>query len=112
MRYKLIGYNIYVMRQSACLIINPITVASFAPLFNCGWSSIRLNDWPNINLVDIFKLIRTGLSLMCCLLIRNSTGGFHLLEYFSGIVSHPGVLQVPRNVFVESSSLIHHRSYS
>ena len=27
-RYKRIGYNLNVMRQSACLVINPITVAS------------------------------------------------------------------------------------
>ena len=25
MRYKRIGYNLNVMRQSACLVINPIT---------------------------------------------------------------------------------------
>ena len=35
MRYKRIGYNINVMRQSACLVIDPITVDSFACLFNC-----------------------------------------------------------------------------
>ena len=35
MRYKRIGYNINVMRQSACLVVNPITVDSFASLFNC-----------------------------------------------------------------------------
>ena len=36
MRYKRIGYNLfYVMRQSACLVINPITVDSYAALFNC-----------------------------------------------------------------------------
>ena len=34
MRYKRIGYNINVMRQSACLVINPITVDSLASLFN------------------------------------------------------------------------------
>ena len=34
-RCKRIGYNINVMRQSACLAINPITVDSFASLFNC-----------------------------------------------------------------------------
>ena len=28
MRYKRIGYNLNVMRQSACLVINPITVDS------------------------------------------------------------------------------------
>ena len=35
MRYKRIGYHINVMQQSACLVINPITVDSFASLFNC-----------------------------------------------------------------------------
>ena len=34
MRYKRIGYNLNVMRQSACLVINPITVDGFAALFN------------------------------------------------------------------------------
>ena len=35
MRYKRIGYNLNVMRQSACLVIHPITVDGFAALFNC-----------------------------------------------------------------------------
>ena len=35
MHYKHIGYNINVMRQSACLVINPITVNSLSSLFNC-----------------------------------------------------------------------------
>ena len=34
-RHKLIGYNLNVMRQSACLVINLITVDNFAALFNC-----------------------------------------------------------------------------
>ena len=34
-RYKRIGYNSNVMRQSACLDIHPITVDSFASLFGC-----------------------------------------------------------------------------
>ena len=34
-RYKRIGYNINIMRQSACLVCNPITVNNFASLFNC-----------------------------------------------------------------------------
>ena len=34
-RYKRIGYNINIMRQSACLVMNPITVNNFASLFNC-----------------------------------------------------------------------------
>ena len=35
MCYKHIGYNLNVMGQSACLVINPITVDGFAALFNC-----------------------------------------------------------------------------
>ena len=36
MCYKRIGYNLNVMRQSACLVINPITVDGYAALFNCA----------------------------------------------------------------------------
>ena len=34
-RYKKNGYKINVMRQTACLVVNPIKVDSFAYLFNC-----------------------------------------------------------------------------
>ena len=33
--YKTIGYNIDVLRQTACLVINPNKVDSFAYLFDC-----------------------------------------------------------------------------
>ena len=33
-RYKRIGYNINIMRQSACLVFNPINDNNFASLFN------------------------------------------------------------------------------
>ena len=53
-RYKNIGYNINVMRQTACLVVNPIKVNSFAYLFNCtlhdGRSDFRLNDGTILNL--------------------------------------------------------------
>ena len=35
MHYKRFGYNLNVKRQSACLVINPITVDGYAKLFNC-----------------------------------------------------------------------------
>ena len=41
-RYKTTGYNINVLEQTACLMVNPITVGNFAFLFNCspaGWTS-------------------------------------------------------------------------
>ena len=34
-RYKRNGYNINIMRQSACLVFNTITVNNFASPFNC-----------------------------------------------------------------------------
>ena len=33
--YKKIGYNINVLQQTACLVVNPITVGDFSFLFNC-----------------------------------------------------------------------------
>ena len=33
--HKRIGYDLNVMRQSACLVVNPITVDNFAALLNC-----------------------------------------------------------------------------
>ena len=33
--HKRIGYDLNVMQQSACLVVNPIAVDNFAALFNC-----------------------------------------------------------------------------
>ena len=34
-RYIRVGYNLDIMQQSACLVLNPITVYSYGFLFNC-----------------------------------------------------------------------------
>ena len=34
-RYRRIGYNLNVMRQSACLVFNPIMVDNYVAFFNC-----------------------------------------------------------------------------
>ena len=34
-RFRHIGYNLNVMRQSACLVFNPIMVDNYATFFNC-----------------------------------------------------------------------------
>ena len=34
-RYRRIGYNLNVMRQSPCLVFNPIMVDNYAGFFNC-----------------------------------------------------------------------------
>ena len=33
--YKKISFNINILQQTACLVVNPITVGNFAFLFNC-----------------------------------------------------------------------------
>ena len=52
MRYKRIRYNLNVMRQSACLVINPITVDGFAALFllHTGRSGVRIHHGPSLKL--------------------------------------------------------------
>ena len=52
-RYIRVGYNFDVMRQSACLVLNPITVYSYGFLFNCatvGGSGLRLYDGSDVKL--------------------------------------------------------------
>ena len=79
---------------------------------NASCSNIRLNDGPKIKLVKSFNLVGAGLSFVCCLVIRGSTGVLVLFRYFRGMVWHPSDLQVSQYVaVVESPYLIHHRSY-
>ena len=42
-RYKRIRYNPYIMQQTACLVVNPITVDSYALHFNCT-TVVRASD--------------------------------------------------------------------
>ena len=46
-RYKKIGYNIDVLRQSACFVVNPIKVNNFAYLFDCTTVG-RASDWMKV----------------------------------------------------------------
>ena len=46
-RYKRIGYNINIIRQSACLVFNPITVNNFASsLIARRWFGSQIQWWP------------------------------------------------------------------
>ena len=49
-RYKRICYNLNVMRQSACLVFNPIMVDKYAAFFNCTPVGVKLYDGPGIKL--------------------------------------------------------------
>ena len=42
-RYKIIGYSLDIMRQTACLVVNPIIVDGYASLFNCT-TAVRASD--------------------------------------------------------------------
>ena len=42
-RYKRIGYSLDIMRQTACLVVNPIIADGYASLFNCT-TAVRASD--------------------------------------------------------------------
>ena len=85
MRYKRIGYNLKVMRQFACLAINPIMLDSFAALFNCtpGGSGVTLYDGPDIKL---FILVGWDRSIHLLLGPPGSTDVLLLLQISSGVI--------------------------
>ena len=62
--YKNIGYNINVLQQTACLVVNPITVGNFAFLFNCTpvgrTSDYDGSNFNNRNLFLTAKLLKQG----------------------------------------------------
>ena len=61
-RDKHIGYDLNVMRQSACLVINTITVENFAALLkmHAGGSGARLYDGPDTKLFILFGWAHQG----------------------------------------------------
>ena len=64
------------MRQTACLVVNPIIVDGYASLFNCT-TAVRASD----SMMASSKLQPVGWGLTICLWLarRGSTIGFHLL---------------------------------
>ena len=95
-RHKDIGYNVYATRQSACFVINTITVDNFAVLFNCmpvDWG-VRLYDVPDglFNLVDWDRS-----SFVCYLVHRDTTDDLLLHQISSGVVCQSRDLHLSRN---------------
>ena len=65
----------------------------------------RLNDGPNTELVDVIKLVGTGLSLVCCLVIRGSTGGF-FCSGISVVLFHTlGISRCHNSLFLSNSHI-------
>ena len=61
-RYKKNGYSLDIMRQTACLVINPITANSYASLFNCP-TVVRASDSMTASSLNL----TSGLGLTICL---------------------------------------------
>ena len=72
MRYKRISYNLNVMRQSVCLVINPITVYGFDALFSCTPVDRASDSMMVPTLSSSFLLVGTG-AFFCCLVHQGST---------------------------------------
>ena len=57
------GYNMDIMRQSACLVVNSIMVCSYGVFFNalhdCE-SGLRFNDNPDIKLATVRSCLLLG----------------------------------------------------
>ena len=80
--YDKIGYNINVLQQTACSVVNQITVGNFAFLFNCT----PVGRTSNSMMVPTKRLIYwwDGRDLILWLFVRPS--GVYLLDFFcSGI---------------------------
>ena len=77
--YKKIGYNIDALQQTACLVVNPITVGNFAFLFNCT-PVVQTSD---SMIVPTSRLIYwwDGRGLMLWLFVRPT--GVYLLDFFA-----------------------------
>ena len=111
-RYKRIGYNINIMRQSACLVFNPITVSNFASLFNCTPVGRASDSMMAPTLSYLFLLVWAGAFLSVAW-----PTGVQLLVFFCSSVplvlfDTPGITRCRlQHVSCESSSLLHHSIY-
>ena len=108
--YKRIGYNIKIMQQSACLVVNPITVNNFASLLIARrWVGRQTQWWPRHKAIYFSWL---GPELFCLLL---GPPGFNCWFSFAPVVlfDTPGISRCRSQhvVSVESSSLFHDSIY-
>ena len=108
MRYKRIGYNLNVMRQSACLVINPITVDGYAALFNCTPVDRASDSMMVPTLSYSFYLVGTG-AFVCCLVHRAQLIIFFCFRFSVVLFESQGSPSVMQHIVsVESSSLLLH----
>ena len=103
-RYKRIGYNVNVMRQSACLVFILVTVDNYTAFFNC---SVRLYD----GLASIhFSWLGPEL-LVCCLAYRVSASVFVLLRISISCFAPKDLHRQAVHCICESPFFIHFGGY-
>ena len=78
--YKKIGYNINVLQQTACLVVNPITVGNFAFPFNCTPVG-RTSDYITVPIKDLWDEMVGAWCFGCLSGPRGLPVGFILLRY-------------------------------
>ena len=110
-RFKLFRYNINIIRQSSCLVFNPITVNNFASLFTRRWVRRQTQWWPRHKAI-YFELVGADAFLFVAW-----PTGVQLLVFICSSVpvvwfDTPGISRCrSQHVSVESSSLFHHSIY-
>ena len=83
--YKRRGYIIDIIKQSACLPVNPITIDHLACLFNCTLVD-RGSDSMMAQPKTIHYMVWAGAIYVCFSAHRGSTVGFLLLQYLISVV--------------------------
>ena len=105
-RYRRKGYNLNVMRQSACSVFNPIMVDNFAAFYNCTPVG-RASDYDGPD-IKLFILVGWGWSFLS---VAWPTGAQHVFFFCSGfqyVIRRPAISIVGQlTEYVESSFLNH-----
>ena len=99
MRHKRTCYDLNVMRQSAYLVINTITVANFAALFNCTPVDRASDSYDGPDLKLLILVDWDWSSFVCCLVHRGSTDDL-LLKISICVVWQTKDLHLSRNMYM------------
>ena len=89
-------FYLNVMRQSVCLVINPIAVDNFAALFNCTQVD-RASDSMMARPKAIYFSWLDRSSFVCCVVLRGSTDYLLLLQISGDVVWLTRDLHLSRN---------------
>ena len=109
-RYRRIGYNLNVMRQSACLVFNPIMVDNYAAFFNCTPVGRASDSLMARHKAIHFSWLGPEL-LVCCLAHRGPTGVFSFAPELVGYSTPRDLHRRAAYSVCESWFLIHKDVY-